>query len=469
MSDQSELPASETGLPEATLPPLKKKRLRWWVYALLALLVFCLALGGSYSIWYWSAYSKLQAEIAGARQRGEPVWFNELEPPPVAPEENGALLLLQAASQLQIDTMKLHAAIARVQHYSYYGDDDGNQGANTCELEAAIQANSRALELARKALRMAKFRFDTDYHAASPARADYGDALREFTCLFLAESYVHMARDRPNCALNSIHDLLALVESLQDEPFIVAHNLRAEAVELATSHIGLIVGKTKLSADEFERLDSQLESLAASFQLSKALICERAILLTKMENWPHTLDAESDDLQQYRSRWSRPLLMEDQAATFRLLTEWAKLVEKPGRPFGNLQDRLAALPARLAGVRFLLTDVEAAMARCLRCRQSLIIARLGLRVDRHFRQHGRWPDNLAEVLDERMQELPPCHFSGLPLKWKTYGSSSGFVVFPPGESGLGEDGSAPLDPSEEGSDFLVVYIEGAPEDDPLAP
>ena len=64
--------------------------------ACLAALVL-LALGLAYFIWYSDARSELDGEIARILERGEPLWFADLEPKTATPPEDDATALFLLA------------------------------------------------------------------------------------------------------------------------------------------------------------------------------------------------------------------------------------------------------------------------------------------------------------------------------------------------------------------------------------
>src|SRR5262245_14765661 len=70
-------------------------------YACVFLLVIGTGLTVWYRLWHSSASSELKAEMDGIRARGEPLWFSELVPPPIDPDQDGTQLLLSALSKFQ--------------------------------------------------------------------------------------------------------------------------------------------------------------------------------------------------------------------------------------------------------------------------------------------------------------------------------------------------------------------------------
>ncbi|MEA2736682.1 MAG: hypothetical protein QOE14_3133 [Humisphaera sp.] len=95
-ADNAESPPPE---PTIAWPP----RWRWLKRLSIAYLIFiaCVAL----LYWAWTAYShrQLASAIAAVQARGEPVLYEEFDPPPIAADRNAAVLLVQAAKLFEPD------------------------------------------------------------------------------------------------------------------------------------------------------------------------------------------------------------------------------------------------------------------------------------------------------------------------------------------------------------------------------
>ncbi|MBI1904197.1 MAG: hypothetical protein HYS13_24140 [Planctomycetia bacterium] len=103
---------------ETPKPIPKRRRPAWWVYVTLVLLILLGGVGGFYGVWHYRANSELQAAIAAARQRGEPVWFADLEPEPIPAEENAAPFFIEAAELLGPESTAFDAALRQAMQTS---------------------------------------------------------------------------------------------------------------------------------------------------------------------------------------------------------------------------------------------------------------------------------------------------------------------------------------------------------------
>jgi hypothetical protein len=97
----------------------------------------------------------------------------------------------------------------------------------------------------------------------------------------------------------------------------------------------------------------------------------------------------------------------------------------------------------------------------LRHRETLITARLGMRVARYFAQHGRFPETLDEVIDDTLRTIPVDLFTGTPHVYKVV--TDGFVIYSAGSNGIDEGGGEAPDHIEFFTAFGVHYPKLAPE------
>jgi hypothetical protein len=161
-----------------------------------------------------------------------------------------------------------------------------------------------------------------------------------------------------------------------------------------------------------------------------------------------------------------PLVMRDQAYVLRSMRQSAEAVDRTG-PAGmaerqQWEDDLRAHVRTYPLASMLIPASTAAANAGLRHRQSLVNARLGLRVDRYWRKNGRLPATWSEVLDDDLKELPGCLFSDLPTILKPDGTA-GFLVYTPCENGQDDGADTNIDRSEGSSAFRVIYVPARPD------
>ncbi|MBI1900660.1 MAG: hypothetical protein HYS13_06060 [Planctomycetia bacterium] len=443
------------------LPIPKRRRPAWWVYVGLVLAILVLGIGGFYSVWYFSAKAELDDEIAESRRRGEPVWFSELEPPPVPADENGALLAVWANPMAFVRYgAAFDDAATRAREAARKGDGIGRLKVDEPALQAGLDAVAQQLAASREAIAKPHFQWRYDYQTKFPIGIliPHVQNARAVARLLSGEFLLALDEGDVENALRAIEEQYALAELFRQEPTLVSHLVRIAIASMATDNLEILLGRAELTDDQFSRIDRRLKEIEASFRLREVILAERAGLLTTMENM-----SEADGLGMEGTRGMSmlpPLVMRDQAFAMRYMRESAEAVDRTG-PAGQaerkqLDDDLRAQVKKYPLASMLIPASSAAANAGLRHRQSLVNARLGLRVDRYWRKNGRLPGNLSDVLDDDMKELPKCLFSDLPPILKPDGAA-GFLLYTPCQNGVDDSADRSLDPWEGGLAFKVIY------------
>ncbi|MBI1899523.1 MAG: hypothetical protein HYS13_00235, partial [Planctomycetia bacterium] len=449
--------------------PLPKRRpLAWWVYVAMFLLVVAMAIGGFYGAWYLRARAELQKEIAGLRERGEPVWFAEIAPPPVNAADNAAPLLLQAVKKLAPPNRALYQAfydaLARANEVARYGDEKGSRTAiEEPALVAGLEANGEALAVLRQALQKPRCVFPIDYQTHQPFAIllEHIQQSRELARLLQAEFHLALAKGDVEGALRAIDDGFALSECLREEPFLVSQLVRIVVARLAVDELAILAGRIELSDAQRDRFDERLAAMAASFRLRPCVVAERAGVLTTTE---HLSDNDAafvgTNVDHYPGGMLRPMVMQEQAFMIRFLSKQAEAVDATG-PAGKAMQQAIEQEIQDASVRYMLSKmlmpaVGSVRDAGIRHRQSLQNARAGLRIDRYFRQNGKLPQDLSGLTDERLTETPKCLYSDLPLILRVE-QAEGFSLYGPGDNGSDDGGERTPDAQEGLSAFRVIY------------
>ncbi len=446
---------------EATKPLPKRKKLAWWIYVLLVLLVLLASISGFYGIWYFRARNALAAEIAAARQRGEVIYFSDLEPEPVSTADNAAPIYFQAMRILAPDTVAFDTAIQRADQIVWSPNASERSKFNDTEFQIQLDANRQALNLIRQAFQKPRSQFPCDYRTPRPAGLllPQMERIPYVARLFSAEFHVARASGDTKRAIQAMEDTYSLAELLREEPLLVPQLRRMRIAEMATKELEILLADGALSDGDFSRIDARLQAMESSSRLRSCMLAERAMLVTATGNLAENKEIHGNETTVYPERYLPPLAMEEQAFVMRYLGEVAAAVDVAGPAGKSTMDSLTAelnqVPTRHVALRQLMYPPETMRNAGLQHRQRLQNARVALRVDRYWREHGRLPANLSEILDDALTELPNCLFSDKALVFKVH-PGGGFSVYGLGENGVdeGADGS---DRQEVNSAFRVLY------------
>ncbi|MBI1900199.1 MAG: hypothetical protein HYS13_03660 [Planctomycetia bacterium] len=454
--------------PERSLPLRKRCRLPWWAYAILSLLVAGLAVAGVFAAWYAQAWSELRSEIAESRARGEPVWFSDLAPPPIPPEENGAMQLMEAyrRSAYTDRNWDVVKTLDELDDILRYGGHEGTIQRDLKQLAELVEVNRESLAIVREALKKPRCQFPIDYTTLAPLDVPLADLYGAWALnrLRRAEFDVAYLRGDFSTCIEVIKTMYDASELLHDEPTAVAQIQRISGDGHATNALGLLVAKYDLTDAEFSRLDDRLDEMASSLSLRQCVLGERAACLTAIENADYLRELLSSEAVDWsKSFLGRRDLMKQQAFILRHMRHVADNVDVGG-PAGRLRqqelkDEFLVFaqqgdPYKLSN--HIVPELSSMRNAGLSHRQRVACARLGLRVDRYYRQHGKLPENPSDVLDDGLREVPRCFWSGLPLIFKPHGEA-GFMIYPPGDNGIDEGGGKKPDHQEGSGAFVVVY------------
>ncbi len=450
---------------DAPKPLPKRKKLAWWVYVVLIFLILVAGIGGFYGIWYYRASAELAAEIAAARDRGEPVWFADLEPEPIAAIDNAAPLIPKA-SLLQGWTDAFDAAHRRANEVALFGDEKGHRKVDDLELKAGVDANAQQLNMLRQALERPRFQYGPDYRTKEPQAEVMrlgllGQDIRWWVRILNAEFHVALAEGDQQRAFRSLHDTFRLAALPRDQPFLIGQYQCGAFGTFAIRELEILLSHSDVSDEQARQLDALLATLD-SFRMRDALLAERAMWMTTAANIAENMNAFSEVQGFHSERFLHPLAMEQQAIMLRQWGEVAALVDEPGSAslavLEAFDAQFASAPARYR----LLQDMgfhrlpKGVRQFSLGFRQLMANARLGLRADRYYRKHGRLPANLRDVLDEQLTVVPTCLFSEKPLIFKPQ-PASGFLIYGPGDNGIDDGGDKTADKQEGWYGFRVLY------------
>lgn len=452
---------------ESDKPPGKRYGCMLSALCFLAILVLIVSLG--YFAWYGSARSDLDSEIAKIRERGEPLWFKDLAPQDVDPEQDATPIFLLALVKMQRPTQAFSDLV---------GADPPTPPGDYPALAAVLNLNDESLALLRQATHRPHYRLPLDFETKQPVNITLQPIQdsRDFARILQGQVIQSLGTGDQQKALEAIEDMFGLSELLRDEPFIITQLVRIAIGSVGQASLKQVVTATDLTPDQFSALDDQLAAIESRFTLAHAVRSERAMSFTTMNNLPENLESlasgpgQGDELRGLRVLGYgllRPNLMADQAFMLRMMSDFVDVVDTPGLA-GQDAAQAFEVTVQNASKRFvfsklLMPAVRQVREASLRYRMKLITARLGLRVDRYFAEHGKFPDSLAEITDDRLPAVPVDLYSGKPLIYKVF--PDGFTIYPVGSDGSDNGGGMKPDHQEFYGGFEVHYPQLTPKEE----
>ena len=411
---------------------------RWGclVYSLSAVVVGVMIVATAYFVWYGNAAGELDSEIARILERGEPLWFSDLDSTNPPPPEDDATALFMAAVGKQTRLAQ-----------GFYDLLDAQPPTKPGKYEAfatELEANRPALELLAQAVKRPYFRMPVDYQT----KQTFGILLqpiqdaREFSRLLKADVLQSLGSGDQDRALAALQENLGLAELLRNEPFIISHLVRYAIGAVALESLEVIIENTELTTEQFAAIDEQLDRMFRDSRAAPGIIAERCMAFTVLGYLEENKDQISDkaeEMTQWNSetqflsrRLMKPYLLQERANLLRVMREYADVADQAGE---NAVTTVMELASRVSedntrGHRLtkqLTPFVPAFRGATLRFRQRLLNARLALRIARYRAEHGELPRTLAEILDDKLARATDA-YSGLPLVYEF--NSDGFLIHP---------------------------------------
>lgn len=386
-------------------------------------------------------------QIRIAREKGEPVTLEEMNAfYPTSPE-------IEAATKHWLAAMDWNAAIDAARGFQDeavpalpFIDSkvrlEANEGLTEEQVQAAeayLDQRERAFEevrLARDAGAVA--RYPVEFEKSLWADRDYLQGLRGLANDLRLSLELHLAQDDTAGAVDDALSLLALSESLRNEPMIVSQLVRQAIVHVAWNATAAVIERGRPSAAdllELQRAWQETEFLESS---RRTLIGERYILERLTIDPP---PEAGKDATVMRNRWSKRIDAGASMAMFRRAIDGSEGNFRRARnAYGKfevmLEDFLGRTPQPVLllylNTALQLPAVQAAFHSASRAQVHASLAEASLACERFRRAEGRWPRELAELVPKYLPEIPVDAFGEDRLSYRLEGA--GAIVYSFGEN-----------------------------------
>ena len=418
----------------------------WWmvpVIAVVGLIGLC--------AWYrYSLSQRVQAELDRIRADGHPVTLAELNdwyttPPP---GENAADLYARAFAAYVRD----EALEKRIPHLNPELDELPHGKLLPLDSIMAmgqyLKKNERARGILHDAARKKFCRFPVDFEEGLvQVHLKHLGELRQGAKLLDIESWVRVHEGNTQKAVDAIIAMLALADSIREEPHLISYEVRLSIYHLINKAIERMIDHVDLSDEQLASLVAKMQVIDFRRGLIRAAIGERCGLIAIHEN-PDKYLGKGDPWVEAKFLFHRMTgrNAKDLLSTLRLMdlyTARAKAGYK-GRAtklreiqefFNQVpEDHDVTLHLAPMSERSFRSD-SMAVARNDACITALAIKRFAHR-------HKRLPEQLTDLVPRFLANVPVDPFDGRPLRWKK--RESELVVYSVGEDGA-DDGGTKID------------------------
>jgi hypothetical protein len=291
---------------------------------------------------------------------------------------------------------------------------------------------------------------------------------RDLARLIAGDISVSLANGDHERAVEVTGLLFDLSELMSEEPFTITQLVRMAISAMAQRSLEQVVARVDLTPEQFTELDDRLARMQTNFTLAPVMIAERACSFTTLHHIAENQQVLADpnlggNAGSPLTFWSSgalfPNRLADQAFMLATMREVIDGIDQPG-PEGaaamrRIEARIQDAPKTYVLTRILLPALVNVRQAGLRHREKLITARLGVRVDRFFAAHGKFPESLDELLDDKLPSLPDDLFAGKPHVYRI--TSDGFVIYSVGPNGVDDGGGEKPDMLEFHANFDVQY------------
>lgn len=450
-------PPDDMGETVAHVRPAAKPRRKLWRklvrrFVLLPLLIALISGVIKYYMWKGDVAEQLQTAIAQVRERGEPLWYDELQPDPLPNGKDGTPAFLSAIDEYQIfyRAERRHACFASLTRSRVNLYSPNLPTADVEQIKQQLTEAQPVIDLLAEVVAFGSVRLPHDYELADPLlyEPEGSEALAAFEQLLGARIAMDVRANDADSAVHHLEILLRLIPSLQDEPRLITQLKRFMLGHTAVRSLCEILARLELGDDQRAALDQTLAAVEQTIRMRDAYLAERAALMTSIEKAPGNIGGEFgpqglfDDGGLTLSLYTalRGAQMADQVALLELMTRDAEIADDPtpGLTADNKQRHDIVEQANPLHLACLLHAGPFSSIRKSNffLRQRLSEARLALRIDRYYRREGNLPATLGQITGELetapLNEVPLAILSQRPPVYRP--AEFGFQLYDMGEN-----------------------------------
>lgn len=420
----------------------RQKRLNGWKRPLKGMSVFVfLALvtaGTAYAVWYWRAATALEAEFQKIADAGQPLRLDDFFTERIDPAEDAGPILREALEKYRTPDNAFFVLITA---------QPPTQPGDYRAFRDALELNEESLRLLRKGVQKSHCRLTVgDDGNISPDRP-MRHVLKSVRLaeLLRARSLQSLGTKEHQTAIDSVVESLRLSILLRDEPFLLSQAAGQSIAAQALSSLQEVLGTAGLDDKSYSVIDRLLMEMEKNSRMKTSVLAERAMVIDSFEALLAgvSLNPAGKNGKNWWNRplLSRPVILNGQAFSMRVMTELANAIDRDGPPGAEaitaINEKIDATP--YVAAKLLLPRLSGVREWSLNDRQRLILARFAMRIDRYRHEHGMLPKSLVMVCDRDLPKVAPDLLWEQPLEYETH--ETGFTIQSHRESNSAEENS----------------------------
>ncbi len=415
---------------------------------------------------------------AQLRAAGEKLTIDELLPPQILPEQNGAKLFARAFPYLGSEgviysnpppamrTIPPDKAIVGWQQPYLVSYWDNGLITNTWkDLEDDLKKRAPGLEILHQVAARPGFDFGTDYHSSSLDSTNLVK-IKTSALLLSAAAVSDLNRGETSSAVTNVHSLVVLISEWKDDRLLISQLVRMALAAIASTAQWELLQSTNLTDPELAMLQHDWESMDLIEPMENGLEMERVWSLGQVDqlrtsNSPSSTipsflsgsgSGSSDgpfdfikDLGQsaahatsdrlWRICWSYDDELHEMQG-LQITIETVRQIETNGffdKALAEQDRKLKALGLNSATNNWLRTHLNDDMldvfdvatgaaaktiARLLRTESTRRCAIVAIALKRYQLRHGSWPADLSALSPEFLSQIPCDPADGQPLHYQ---------------------------------------------------
>lgn len=433
------------------------RRAKWLIFA--AFVLFLLVPATYYAVRYASARARLDAAIAEARAKGEPVWFSDLDPGPERNPSEDAKELLALCRQL-VMTKEDAKIVFNAESIVRNGNDDGRLQVTEEEYErideiATLNENilNQIFEIAQRGDCWFKY----DFTDPSPwhGQTGYSDDLNRVEDALNAQMASCIRSKNERLALATVLGFFELGETFGNRfgGILDACHYQATA-EFFRGNLMITNWSKKAPWGEASAkiLENRLKDLEENFRWSSLVLHTRANAMTSMQNledednqelfsvfldipdvspaWLEEVipgDAIPRKLNYFSSLPYRPSLLEQQALVLHLSSQQAMWIDDVGthasEEMKRIQKEIESIGSSRPLCEALAFDFAAERNMAKSLRQSFVNGAFLLQLGRTLQRESLTPETLAAEIATALESAPIGYISGETVQYELENST----------------------------------------------
>jgi hypothetical protein len=390
---------------------------------------------------------QVKAEMNALRKDGYPVGAAELEAslPPIPDQQNAALRIMEAADHLAVGPDALSG-----DKWPGRGEELGPHERDV--LQEMVTNNAPVLEVAHRAAQLKDSRFPIDYSLGPSIPLPHLLKIKQLCNVLRAEAALHSEQGRPELAVKSIADSVALARALDAEPILISQLVRIAALTISCSSLERVLTEHQLPEPELATLaqvfrearESSQRAFAGGYigEICLGIYCyqaRQAEVLKLIESEANGFSPARILLPLYR--WTG-LLDRDYLFYLRTMHRTLTVAAAPfperlarAKQLAESENRELRRHRLLVFSRMLLPALQRATEKSAENEARLRCAEAALALERdRIRNAGRIPDRLANLAEP----IPVDPIDGAPLRLRKL--PTGYVIYSVGVDGIDDGG-----------------------------